>query len=281
MIRADALAPPKGFFPRLTRPYLNVFRNPHSNQNRRMANFDGYIAPSTKNQAMKTPTEDGDSFECRGMSSNPPSLGSALRLSAAELKAVAKSPEAQAIGWRDLPGGVRIKQVRSVWVKEVNPNSSGFARWWGRGALDAQSRGLDMLADLAPSHVYSDGRLITSDAGAYTPGKFWGTWLKGSKRLGTPFNDIRPWNIGANGIIFDPVEHPALQTLQAVIAVLIVGAIIVVGRRQSCVRQGQKVAPGAVIALTLLLGAIAYGVRRPPRSIACRPGPRRSSRRRN
>lgn len=37
---------------------------------------------------------------------------------------------------------------------------------------------------------------------------FWSTWLQGSKRLGTPMNDIRPKNIGANGFIFDPALHP-------------------------------------------------------------------------
>jgi hypothetical protein len=45
-------------------------------------------------------------------------------------------------------------------------------------------------------------------AGAYTPGNFWETWWEGTKRLGTPMNDIRPRNIGANRVIFDPAFHP-------------------------------------------------------------------------
>ena len=31
---------------------------------------------------------------------------------------------------------------------------------------------------------------------------------EGSWQLGTPFNDIWPRNIGANGLIFDPALHP-------------------------------------------------------------------------
>jgi hypothetical protein len=78
----------------------------------------------------------------------------------------------------------------------------------GKSRLNAQAAGLQKLSDMAPSFLYQNGKLITRDAGAYTPGNFWGTWWQGTSRLGTPFNDIRPWNIGANGIIFDPAKNP-------------------------------------------------------------------------
>jgi hypothetical protein len=74
--------------------------------------------------------------------------------------------------------------------------------------LKYQSEGLTKLGDMAPAHIYKNGKLITRDAGKYTPGNFWKTWLEGSRRLGTPMNDIRPRNIGANGMIFDPALDP-------------------------------------------------------------------------
>jgi len=47
------------------------------------------------------------------------------------------------------------------------------------------------------------------DSGKYDGKDFWKTWYEGSKRLGTPINDIRPRNIGKNGIIFDPaIDQP-------------------------------------------------------------------------
>ena len=113
--------------------------------------------------------------------------------------------------WKELPGGVRIKQAGNYWIKEVNPNASKFAQWWGRGSLDAQAKALGKLDDMAPSYLYRNDKLITRDAGTYEPGHFWNTWWEGTKRLGTPMNDIRPRNIGENGIIFDPAFHPIQQ----------------------------------------------------------------------
>ncbi|MCX6970735.1 MAG: RHS repeat-associated core domain-containing protein [Verrucomicrobia bacterium] len=110
--------------------------------------------------------------------------------------------------WRNLPGGVQVRQVGNYWIKQVNPEANNIAQWWARGSLDAQAAGLSKLGDMAPNALYQNGKLITRDAGAYTPGNFWNTWLQGSKRLGTPMNDIRPRNIGASGVIFDPALHP-------------------------------------------------------------------------
>ena len=128
---------------------------------------------------------------------------------------ILRSQSGGAGAWRNLPGGVRIRAFGSYWIKETNPDASRFARWWGRGSLNAQARALDKLGDMAPSHIYTKGRLITSDAGPYMPGNFWRTWWEGTKRLGTPFNDIRPRNIGSHGLIFDPAKHPIQQGLEA------------------------------------------------------------------
>jgi len=130
---------------------------------------------------------------------------------------------AKGSAWTNLPGGVQVRQVGNYWIKQVNPEASSIAQWWGRGSLNAQASGLSKLGDMAPNFLYRNGKLITRDAGAYTPGNFWSTWAKGSSRLGTPFNDIRPRNIGANGIIFDPAKHPIQQGLEAGAAGLGIG----------------------------------------------------------
>jgi len=79
------------------------------------------------------------------------------------------------------------------------------------GSLDAQARGLGKLGDMAPSFLYKNGRLVVRDVGKYESDEFLNIWLKGSKRLRTPFNDIRPRNIGANGLIF---EHPIQEGME-------------------------------------------------------------------
>jgi RHS repeat-associated protein len=126
--------------------------------------------------------------------------------------------------WQALPGGVQIKQTGNYWIKQVNPDASALAQWWGRGSLDAQAEGLSALAERAPSFLYMNGKLITRDAGPYTPGNFWPTWWEGTKLLGTPMNDIRPRNIGANGIIFDPALNPFAQGVYWIGAGTVAGA---------------------------------------------------------
>jgi hypothetical protein len=104
-------------------------------------------------------------------------------------------------------------QVDNTFVKAVDPNASALAQWWGRGSLNSQASALSKLGDMAPSFSYENGVLTTANAGTYTPGNFWSTWWNGTLRLGTPMNDIRPRNIGANGIIFDPALNPIQQAV--------------------------------------------------------------------
>jgi RHS repeat-associated protein len=131
-------------------------------------------------------------------------------------------------GWRNLPGGVRIKQVGDNFIKEVIPDASFLERLYGNFSLDAQARGLALLGNMAPGYSYTNGQLITRNAGQFQPAldDFWNIWLRGSVRLGTPFNDIRPRNIGANGIIFDPATTPFHQTLWAIISGFVGGLAI-------------------------------------------------------
>jgi RHS repeat-associated protein len=128
---------------------------------------------------------------------------------------VSSTADAIAVGtteaWKNLPGGMQIQKVGDTWIKQVNPDASALAQWWGRGSLDAQAKALGKLGDMAPEFSYDNRQLIMKDAGTYTPGNFWNTWAEGTMRLWTPMNDIRPRNIGANGIIFDPALHPIQQ----------------------------------------------------------------------
>lgn len=110
--------------------------------------------------------------------------------------------------------GVTVTKVGSTFVKQVNPNASGLAQWWERMNIEQTVRDFQKLDNMAPSYTYENGVLTTADAGQYTPGSFWSTWWNGTVRLGTPFNDIRPRNIGANGIIFDPSKNVIQQALE-------------------------------------------------------------------
>ena len=122
-------------------------------------------------------------------------------------------------GWMIRPEGTRLKQVGNYWIKEVDPDASYLRRVWGQGSLNAQARALDNLSDLAPSHLFRNGKLVIRDVGRFNGSSqdYWRIWAKGSYRLRTPFNDIRPRNIGLNGQIFDPAQHPVHQAGQWVI----------------------------------------------------------------
>lgn len=93
------------------------------------------------------------------------------------------------------------------WVKEA---IDGF---YSSGALRSQVIGLKRLGDVAPEHLFENGRLIIRDVGNFdgTISEFMQIKLLGSVRMGTIFNDIWPRNIGANSQIFDPALHPVHQ----------------------------------------------------------------------
>jgi RHS repeat-associated protein len=119
--------------------------------------------------------------------------------------------------WRNLPGGVRIKQVGNYFIKEANPNANLLEQIYAVSSLDEQAKGLALLGDMAPSFLYKNGKLITRNAGDFVSGNIWTTRLKASLRLGTPFNDVVGRNIGANGLIFDPSKIPVQQAAEAIL----------------------------------------------------------------
>jgi hypothetical protein len=134
---------------------------------------------------------------------------------AAEAVSGSGSVESGISNWITRPG-VRLRKVGNYWIKEVNPDASAIEQWYGKGSIEAQAKGLDALGDMSPSHLFENGKLITRDVGSWQGGSTSGLWARGSWRLRTPFNDIRPGNIGANGLIFDPALHPVDQAIRGI-----------------------------------------------------------------
>ncbi len=120
-------------------------------------------------------------------------------------------PAGEKIAWQaSRTPGVRIAKLGNLWLKEVDPGSNLLARWWGRGTLVAQARGLELLKGTGVQFYYINGRIITLDAGKFS-GSIWqalATRAVASWRLGTIWNDVVPRNIGSAGKVFDPALHP-------------------------------------------------------------------------
>lgn len=49
--------------------------------------------------------------------------------------------------------GVTVRKSGNYWVKQVDLNSGGFARWYGKRSLKYQSEALTKLGDMAPDHI--------------------------------------------------------------------------------------------------------------------------------
>jgi len=113
--------------------------------------------------------------------------------------------------------GVQLAQIDGWFVKRINPGAGWFRKEWGALSIEAQQKGLTNLgADMAPEFFVKDGMLFTKSVGATSPtlkgGAFWGGFFKGSYRMGTFLNDIRPRNMGVNGLIFDPAIDPLMKS---------------------------------------------------------------------
>jgi RHS repeat-associated protein len=106
--------------------------------------------------------------------------------------------------WTSLSKGLQIRKFGNMWVKRVNPQASGLMRAWGQHSLRAQANALEKLGELAVPHSFRNGLLATAHAGGRPSlGTFARAWAQGSRRIGI-LNDIRPRNMGANGLVFDP-----------------------------------------------------------------------------
>jgi RHS repeat-associated protein len=135
--------------------------------------------------------------------------------SATTAREVASSSTA---AWRNLPGlSVQILEHEGWFIKQVNPNAGRLMTFWGQSSLQAQYVGLQAMGNLATTHFVAGGRIFTrsvgptmSTGGVFTR-QFWNSYLRGSYRMGTLLNDIRPRNMGVNGIIFDPAWDPIMR----------------------------------------------------------------------
>lgn len=106
--------------------------------------------------------------------------------------------------WTNVSRGLQTRRIGDFWVKRVNPGANSLMRAWGQHSLRTQARALDKLGDLAVPHSFRGNMLFTQHAGGSPSFGTWArTWLNGTARIGFP-NDIRPWNMGANGLVFDP-----------------------------------------------------------------------------
>jgi hypothetical protein len=110
--------------------------------------------------------------------------------------------------------GTRVRKVGDVYVKEVDPERWGPFQWYGSVGLRAQANALARLDDIAPEFGFDGAQLAVRDAGNFTGSRFsaeyWRTWWEVTRRLG-PINfikDIQPRNMGADGLVFDPVLNP-------------------------------------------------------------------------
>jgi hypothetical protein len=125
-------------------------------------------------------------------------------------------------------GGVVVVKEGGWFVKSVDPNASKFMQYWGKLSIEVQVKALARLrkAKLAPEYSFLNGVLRTADVGpALAPGfglsgyfnpVFWKSFFNGSIAMRTVLNDIRPRNMNAAGIIFDPAWDPITKTIWAI-----------------------------------------------------------------
>lgn len=111
--------------------------------------------------------------------------------------------------------GIIVEKVGNYYVKAVDPSASGIFRWYGRSSIGDQAKALARLREIGVHFYYEDGKIITQDVGKFAGGygstEYWRIWARGSWRLGTTLNDIRPRNIGATGEIFDPAYEQLVK----------------------------------------------------------------------
>lgn len=143
-----------------------------------------------------------------------PSLGASK---ASDIVVKVGKAEFADIGTRISPG-VQLTQVDGWFVKRVSSNANWFRREWGALSIEEQYKSLVKLgSDMTPEFFIRDGMLFTKSVGATSPslasGTFWGGFFKGSYRMGSVLNDIRPRNMGINGQIFDPAWDPLMKSI--------------------------------------------------------------------
>lgn len=126
---------------------------------------------------------------------------------------------AEALAWESRLPGVQVAREGEFWIKRVNPSSNPFMQAWGELSIQSQYDGLVRLGDMATEFTFVNGVLRTRHVGQVGSGvRFFSTtslktYLRGSWRMGTPFNDLRPANMSVVGLVFDPAYDPALKAI--------------------------------------------------------------------
>ncbi|MBX9696109.1 MAG: RHS repeat-associated core domain-containing protein, partial [Cyanobacteria bacterium] len=134
-----------------------------------------------------------------------------MSFSRTSISGEAAAAEGRVAVWSKASFGTEVRKLGGMWVKRVDPNASQFMQWWGRKAIQAQAEGLAKLGNLATAYRYENGLLLTQDVGpsaSFLSATYWRSFYEGTKRMGTLLHDIRPANVGSNGLIFDPALDP-------------------------------------------------------------------------
>jgi RHS repeat-associated protein len=176
-----------------------------------LAVTDVFLVRSIVTGAGKLVVRGGAALFARGTAQAVTKAGARTTLGPS-LEAARAAALAPCAPWRRLGGlpRVQIMEHGEWFVKRVDPNSGRLMKIWGESSLEAQYRGLESLGDMAAEHAQLDGLLFTRNVGPVMPTtglatrQFWSTWVKGSYRMGTILNDIRPRNLGLSGVVFDP-----------------------------------------------------------------------------
>lgn len=144
------------------------------------------------------------------------SAGGLTRLAMPALRAPATTLAASSSVWTRKFPGVQIRKIGEMWVKRVDPSAPRLLQWWGAKTLEAQAQALTRLGNLGAAHRYQAGLLIVRDVGptsSYFSKAYWNALFQGTMRMRTLLHDIKPRNVGANGVIFDPALDPISKGL--------------------------------------------------------------------
>lgn len=115
--------------------------------------------------------------------------------------------------------GAELLEMNGWFAKRINPNANVFKRAWGLLSIEAQEQGLARLgADMSTDFFVKDGMLFTRNVGTVLAKRTNSTYLKslarGSWRMKTVLNDIKPGNMGVNGKVFDPAYDYVQKAIQ-------------------------------------------------------------------
>lgn len=114
--------------------------------------------------------------------------------------------------------GVQVTRLSDDWfVKSISQEAGKFGQRWGAMSVEAQHQAfLRLGSDMAPEFFIRNNMLFTRSVGATGPsiirGTFWRGFGRGSFRMRTLLNDIKPRNMGINGLIFDPALDPLMRS---------------------------------------------------------------------